>query len=247
MAIANDSKFDQYKHLIQSLPSISKETLLSEQFLLECDEKKKVQLYYAPFEHVNNQAKVVIVGITPGYHQMERSFSTVLDAKNQLVNDNELLHHVKKQSSFEGSMRKNLVQMLDELGLHEFLGLSSTMDLFNEASQLVHTTSIIKYPVFYNGKNYNGSTPILLKTELLKKYVTNCFATEMSQLDNPLIIPLGVNVSNALNYLVDNELLDSNAILAGFPHPSGGNGHRVKQFKEHKDQMHEMLRLHFQN
>lgn len=248
MTIANYSKFNQYKNLIQSLPlSLTEESILSEQFLLERDAKKKLELYYAPFEYVNERAKVVIVGITPGLHQMKKSFSTVINAKNQIDDDEDVLHQIKNNSSFEGPMRKNLVQMLDELDLHKYLGLSSTINLFNEASHLVHTTSVIPYPVFYNGKNFNGSTPNILKTEILKKYVTECFATEMSNLENPLIIPLGITVSNVLNYLADNQLLDSNSLLLGFPHPSGGNGHRLKQFAENKDLMQEMLRVHFQN
>ncbi len=248
MTIASYSKFNQYKNLIQSLPSsLTQESLLSEQFLLETDAKKKLELYYAPFEYVNERAKVVIVGITPGLHQMKKSFSTVLNAKNQIDSDEDILQQVKNNSSFDGPMRKNLVQMLDEIGLHEYLGLSSTSDLFNEACHLVHTTSVIPYPVFYNGKNFSGSTPNILKTEILKKYVTECFATEMSNLDNPLIIPLGVNVSAVLNYLADKQILNSNCLLLGFPHPSGGNGHRLKQFMENKDQMKEMLRVHFQN
>ncbi len=93
---------------------------------------------------------------------------------------------------------------------------------------LVHTTSVIPTLYFTMGKTISGSTPNILKTEILKKYVTECFATEMSNLDNPLIIPLGVNVSNVLNYLADNQLLDSNCLLLGFPHPSGGNGHQTQ-------------------
>ena len=248
MAVADYSKFNLYKNLIHSLPfPITTESILSEQFLLDTDSKKKLELYYAPFEYVNERARVVIVGITPGLHQMKKSFSTVLNAKNQIDNDEDVLHQVKNNSSFEGPMRKNLVQMLDELGLNEYLGLSSTIELFGEASHLVHTTSVIPYPVFYNGKNFSGSTPNILKTEVLKKYVKECFATEMSNLDNPLIIPLGVNVSKVLNYLADNQLLDPNCLLLGFPHPSGGNGHRLKQYTENKDQMREMLRVHFQN
>lgn len=100
-------------------------------------------------------------------------------------------------SSFEGTMRKNLITMLDEMQLHTYLGIKSTGDLFGSASHLVHTTSVIKYPVFYKGKNYNGSTPNMLKTEMLKKYIERTFAAEMNELDNPLIIPLGVNVEKA--------------------------------------------------
>ena len=79
-------------------------------------------------------------------------------------------------------MRKNLVQMLDELGLHKHLGLSSTIELFDIAKNLVHTTSVIPYPAFYKGKNFNGSTPNILKTEILKKYVKECFTTEMNNM-----------------------------------------------------------------
>lgn len=247
MTIAAYSKFNQFKNLIQSLPSsLDAELLQNNQFLLETNENRSLEIYYAPFEYVNERAKVVIVGITPGLHQMKKSFSTVLNAKDQMLTNEEILHQVKNNSSFEGPMRKNLVQMLDELGLHEYLSLSSSMELFNEASHLVHTTSVITYPVFYNGKNYSGSTPSILKNDILKQYVTECFASEMASLENPLIIPLGVNVSNVLNYLADNQLLNSASILSGFPHPSGGNGHRHKQFAENKDAMKEMLRDHFE-
>lgn len=138
MTIANYSKFNQYKNLIQSLPfSLTEESILSEQFLLERDAKKKLELYYAPFEYVNERAKVVIVGITPGLHQMKKSFSTVINAKNQIDDDEDVLRQIKNNSSFEGPMRKNLVQMLDELDLHKYLGLSSTINLFNEASHYI--------------------------------------------------------------------------------------------------------------
>lgn len=248
MSIATYSKFNQYKKLIQSLPAnFTDETIRGEEFLLEKDAKKKLEIYYAPFEYVNEHAKVAIIGITPGLHQMKKSYSTVLNAKDQLEDDEEILHQVKKNSSFEGPMRKNLVQMLDELGLHEYLGISSTIKLFNEASQFVYTSSVIPYPVFYNGKNYSGSTPNMLKTEILKKYVIECFASEIIKLHNPLIIPLGVNVTNVFDYLIENKLIKPESILLGFPHTSGANGHRFKQFEENKEQMKEIIRVHFKN
>jgi hypothetical protein len=77
MAIATNSKFNLYKNDIQSLPFISEEAIRSERFLLESDEKKKIDIYYAPFEYVNRDAKVVIVGITPGLFQMKQSYTTV--------------------------------------------------------------------------------------------------------------------------------------------------------------------------
>lgn len=244
MAVASYSKFNTYKNLLFSLPQIEDETMKSEQFLLDKDEKKKIEIYYAPFEHVNEGAKVVIVGITPGLHQMKKSFSTVKNIKGPLTDD-EILHEVKKNSSFEGPMRKNLITMLDELQLQNYLGLSSTSELFDTANHFVHTTSVITYPVFYNGKNFSGSTPNILKTELLKKYVLENFATELRNLDNPLIVPLGVNVSKVLDFLTENKYIEPNSILSGFPHPSGGNGHRHKQFAVNKEEMQQQIERYF--
>ncbi len=246
MATAKYTKFQQYKELIQSIPSSYKEeSLIHEDFLLERDDKKKLEIYYAPFEYVNEQAKVVIVGITPGLHQMKKSFSTVIDAVGTESNNEEILRQVKNNSSFEGPMRKNLVKMLDEIGLNGHLGVSSSLELFEQASHMVHTTSVLAYPVFHNGKNYSGSTPNLLKNDILKKYLTENFVSELKNLSDALLIPLGVNVSNALNYLADQGLVAPGNILSGFPHPSGGNGHRHKQFAENKAAMEEKLNEHF--
>lgn len=247
MAIASYSNFYKYKNLIQSLPCIEKNRILTSLFLLEKDEKKQLEIYYAPFEFVNEQAKIVIVGITPGLNQMKASYLTVLNAKDQLADDEEILRQVKKNSSFAGSMRKNLVQMLDELGLNKYLNIATTMDLFGKANHLVHTTSVLSYPVFYKGKNYSGSTPDLLKTDLFKKYVTEQFVTQINHLVKPLIIPLGTNVSKVCRYLAERQMIEPKLILDGFPHPSGANGNRKKQFEANKNYMKENLYAHLKN
>lgn len=247
MAIATYSKFETYKQLISSLPfPLESSSLINEQFLLDKDEMKNLEIYYAPFEYINEQATILIVGITPGLHQMRQSFSTVISLKDESMSDEDLLHEVKMKSSFEGPMRNNLIAMLDELQLHNYLELASTSELFNNASHLVQTTSVITYPVFYKGKNYNGSSPNILKTELLKKYITNNFAKELINLNNPLVIPLGVNVSKVLANLANNDYLDSNLILEGFPLTSGGNGHRHKQFAENKEKMKLKIKHYFE-
>jgi hypothetical protein len=246
MSIADYSKFQTYKNLIQSLPvPFDAEALINDQFLLEKDEKKKLEIYYAPFEYVNEHAKVVIVGITPGLHQMKKSYSTVLNVMDQQLSDEEILHEVKKNSSFEGPMRRNLIQMLDELGLNDYLCLSSSSELFDTASHLVQTMSVLPYPVFYNGKNYNGSIPNILKTEVLHRHILEYTAGELNKLNNALIIPLGVNVSKVIVYLADNGYLNKESILNGFPHPSGGNGHRHKQFAANKEDMQQKLQDYF--
>lgn len=247
MSIASNSKFNIYKQKIQSLSSISEDTIKSDTFLLESNEKKKIEIYYAPFEYVNNTAKIVIIGITPGYFQMQQSFSTIWNYRDQKISDENLLHEVKKQSSFQGPMRKNLITMLDDLGLHKYLQIPSTTNLFDTHAHLVQTNSVIKYPVFYRGKNYNGSTPNMIRTDTLLTYIKEGFVQEINMIDNPLLIPLGVNVSQLLDFLIENDHIKQHTILRGFPHPSGGNGHRHLQFAQNKEAMKSYLQAYFQS
>lgn len=246
MPIASNSKFHTYKMKIQSLLSINKDTIKSDIFLLESNEKKKINIYYAPFEYVNNTAKVVIIGITPGYFQMQQAYTTIWNHRDQEISDENLLHEVKKLSSFQGPMRKNLIAMVDELGLHKYLQIPSTANLFDTHTHLVQTNSVIKYPVFYRGENYNGSTPNMIRTDTLLSYIKEGFVKEINMMDNPLLIPLGVNVSQLLDYLIENKHIKKHMILRGFPHPSGGNGHRHRQFAEHKEAMKNYLQAYFQ-
>jgi len=206
-------KFYLFKEKIASLSDITEKELIQEQFLLEKNEENQIEIYYAPFEYINKQAKVVIVGITPGLYQMKQSYTTVNKLYHENFSDDEILWQVKMNSSFAGTMRKNLISMLDELKLHTYLGINSTAELFSSAKHLVHTTSVIKYPVFYKGKNYNGSTPNMLKTEMLRKYIKEMFTAEINQLNNSLIIPLGVNVEKALKYLINKGCITSHSVL----------------------------------
>ncbi|MDP4549691.1 hypothetical protein Q9251_02200 [Alkalihalobacillus macyae] len=246
MAIATYSKFTSFKESIHSLTNpVDQEELMNKTFLLERDEKKNLEMYYAPFEHVNEHAKIVIVGITPGLHQMKKSFETVWNNDDDEIGDEEILQKVKNHSSFEGPMRKNLITMLDELELHQYLNLASTSELFGPASHLVQTTSVLPYPVFYKGKNFSGSTPNILRTEVLHRYALNHLPIELEKLNNPLIVPLGVNVTKVLMHLAENDLISANSLVNGFPHPSGGNGHRHRQFAENKEGMKETIRRYF--
>jgi hypothetical protein len=239
VGMVTEAKFQLYKEKILSLDlPLYDHDLLNSTFLLEKDEKKKLEVYYTPFDYINEKARVVITGITPGLHQMRKAYTTVIE--NRHLNDEELLHKVKKSASFEGTMRNNLIAMLDELEIPRHLGISSSSELFGKASHLVYTTSILPHAVFFNHQNYNGSRPNILKTEMLLDYVKSYFIKDISRIEDPLIIPLGVNVSKVLDHFGNNT-----HTLKGFPHPSGSNGHRHKQFRENKQEIKRQIENYF--
>lgn len=236
--------FDKYSKLIDSLTKFDKEDILNKSF--ELYSKSSLNIYYAPHnEIVNKEAKVFIVGITPGWTQTCIAYKTAFDGLSKKFNSEEIKKRCKKSSRFAGSMRKNLVEMLDELKLNNKLGISSCSELFEEKDYLLHTTSIIPYPVFINGKNYTGHSPKILESKILTEYTEKYFYEEIKSLPNAFIIPLGICVQEVLQEMVKNNIISKNQCLFGFPHPSGANGHRKRQFKENKNELLNIIEEYF--
>ena len=62
--------------------------------------------------------------------------------------------------AFAGPMRRNLVDMLDKIGLAERLGLATTAALFGDASKRLHSTSVLRYPILKDQRNYSDSPKV---------------------------------------------------------------------------------------
>jgi uracil-DNA glycosylase len=66
-----------YLDAINSLSQREDRSLPVKDLLIWEDKLKKLTCYYAPFEHVNQQAEIIIVGITPGRTQMNRALNAL--------------------------------------------------------------------------------------------------------------------------------------------------------------------------
>jgi len=215
---------------IKSLKKISKSNVVSSKFLIA--KKDNIKIYYAPFDYINPKAKIVIVGITPGLQQMLQSY--------EVINQGKSLKEVKDLSSFKGSMRTGLIKYLDELKINDILKIKSCESLFNKNSRYLHTTSLVKYPVFDKGKNYSGAN--ILKKKILLDFIEKNFLEELKTLKKSIIIPLGNTVSSTIEILNNKYNLKLRCFLKGFPHPSGANARKNIQFKENKKNMKLLLR-----
>ena len=215
---------------IKRLKKIDKKNVVSKDFLVNKD--GNIEIYYAPFDYINSKAKIVIVGITPGLQQMLQSY--------EVINQGKSLKEVKDLSSFKGSMRTGLIKYLDELKINDILKIKSCESLFNTNSRYLHTTSLVKYPVFDKGKNYSGTN--LLKKKILLDFIEKNFLKELKTLKKSIIIPLGNTVSSTIEYLNNKYNLKLTCFLKGFPHPSGANARKNIQFKENKSSMTKLLK-----
>ncbi len=237
--------FENYCKKIEKLESFDKGDILNKNFELFSDQNMKI--YYAPHnEIVNEQAKIFIVGITPGWTQTQIAYQTAHNGLVSGLNYISIKKECKKNSRFAGSMRKNLIKMLDELKLNGKLELDSCLELFEDHDYLLHTTSIIPYPVFVKERNYTGSNPKIMENIVLSDYMKKYFYNEVRLLKNALIIPLGKAVEEVLEMMINEGLLKREQCLLGFPHPSGANGHMKRQFEENKEKLTEIVNCYFQ-
>jgi hypothetical protein len=225
--------FEQFADHIKALPQceqFSKNDLQHDQFRLYAS--GSLAIYYAPFDYINTEAKVVLVGITPGWTQMESAYQEARLALLEGAPMDDVCRRAKARASFAGPMRSNLIQMLDDIGLHQALSLNTCAELFKSGSAQLHATSALRYPVFVNGKNYSGHRPELLQVPDFRDIIHSDLTEELAQVPDALVIPLGRCVNAVVEPLVGNDMLNRRRCLIGFPHPSGLNGHRIEQFSE---------------
>lgn len=233
---------DDFVEAIKALPDktpLQKADLLTDDFRIV--QEKDLEIFYAPLDDVNRQAKVMVVGITPGWTQMEIAYRQARLDLFAGLSGTQVCRRAKEQAGFAGGMRANLVSMLDGIGLPGYLGLSDSESLFSSHRSLLHTTSAIRYPVFVGGKNYTGHRPRLLKHETLRTFLDTHLAVELEQANGAVIVPLGKAVSEVLSYMVERGRVDERRCLIGFPHPSGVNVRRTEQFNDRKDALEDRL------
>jgi len=193
----------------------------------------KVRTYYAPFDHVNRDAHLVLVGITPGRTQMNIALHAAAQGLKQGLTDAQVITLAKQTASFGGSMKQKLVAMLDHHGFNKRLRIETCENLWNTANHLVHFTSALRNPVFVmekgQEKNYTGGNPKLRSYAAFKPALAD-LRQELMSIPKGLIVPLGAEVAQALQVLVEagdlpaHRVLNYNGAVVEFPHPSPANG-----------------------
>jgi hypothetical protein len=226
--------FSRYREAIRDLDlsTIAAPSQIPDAFLL--GREGRYSAHYIPFESLHAQARIVVVGITPGFVQWKNAMR---EAQRQLAagaDDDTVLRAARLAGAFSGAIRPNFVALLDAIGVQRWLGIKACASLFDADAELVQVSAILRHPVFVDGKNYSGS-PAPVRNPFLREQVLRWFAHEARQLPDALYIPMGASVSDTLDWLAGEGVIKAGQILHGLPHPSGANAERVAYFLGRKD------------
>ncbi len=219
-----DSRLDKaarLKSLLPPAPPGSLDQLPLDLFLFD---DAQLSVVYAPVDFVNTRARIVFAGLTPGWRQAQAAYAAHADLLGS--SEEEAGLEIQRRAAFAGSMRQNLIGMLDELGIHRHLRVASSAALFADEAHALHATSVLRYPVFKAGKNYSGQHPKPVTHPFLRAMLERLCAKELAQVPHALIVPLGKAAEEGLEYLTALGQLRRDRWLSGFPHPSASNVHR---------------------
>ena len=192
----------------------------------------RFELRYVPFEHVNRNARLVFVGITPGMNQIALSYMALRSKLLSGVGTDRALTAAKTAGAFGGKqMRDRLNLMMRRFRIHEVIGATSPEEVWDESRGYLHATSVVPHAAFKSGKMFNGSFAEVLKTPLLRASFEQDLLPTFSELpSNARFVAIGPTPWNALIWCVENGYVSGHQVLGAFAHPSGNASSQVDYF-----------------
>jgi len=226
-----ETMFDQFAPALKRLGSRGQH---SPEFSLGKD--RLYELRYIPFEHINRDAQLVIVGITPGPNQITLAYDTAQSLLLSGAGREQILEAVKKTGGFGGpAMRPNLLRMLRHFPFNRILGIKDVATLWSTDAHLLHSTSVVPHAVFEGRKPFNGKFQAILQSPLLKQCFLDGFVASLAQLRSDAVyVALGDTPKAALEWCVSQGYLRSQQVLGAFCHPSSNGGSATAYYLREK-------------
>lgn len=194
-------------------------------------EEGKHQLYYIPFEHLNPAARLVIVGISPGPDQMKIAYNTARTSLAKGLPHDEASRRAKHAGAFGGLLRTNLCKMLDHFDIPAWLGVPTSLALFEQRQDLIYSTSVVPHAAFIGEDGLSKDFKTVLQVPAFYECFMDCFVKRIPELHpDAKFLALGHVVKDALEWCVAHGHLDRSRVLGTVPHPSGNGGSQVRIF-----------------
>jgi hypothetical protein len=145
------------------------------------------------------------------------------------------LARADRAGSLSGQVRRNLVEMLDGIGVATALGVATCDRVFGGSRWLAAHLSALCFPVFVWGQSFTGRD--ITRIPALVAIIRQVLAAQLAQADKALVVPLGGSAASAVQLLIRDDALDPGRCILGLPHPSGANRYRKPIFATNRTRL----------
>lgn len=192
------------------------------------DRDDRHELVYVPFHHMNVDARLVVVGITPGPTQIRLAYESAGRDIRAGRPDAEVLRRTKAHAAFGGPMRRNLDRMLDHFGLPRLMGAKRAADLWSDDCAALECTSVVPHAAFGGGRMFAGRFAEVLASPVLRRCFEKEFVASLGRLRaDAVFVALGPTPLDALDWCAARGAIRADRVLGAFAHPSAGAGSQV--------------------
>lgn len=184
--------------------------------------------FYAPFDWVNKQADVMLVGLTPGPAQARIAWQSFIAAMQAGCGVEEASRQAKQAAAFQnpgGQMRRTIAEQMDHFGMNGLLGIESCEDLFDKAATRAHYTSVLRHPV-WKDKGGSMSGEEIMRSARLREIVDQYMTKELVLAPDAWVVTLGKEVDLVIDDLVQRGRLSRDRVLSGLKNPSSQQKNR---------------------
>ena len=191
-------------------------------------------VFYVPFEHVNTDARLVLVGITPGPTQMKLAREVAREQILAGASNATILLKAKQAAAFAG-MRDRINQMLDHFRIPSLLGLGVATNLWDTQFRHFQPTSLIPNAAFKGSEYFNGPFESILAVSILREQFEGHFIPSIANISKEAVfVAMGPVVQAGLSWCAARGLIEKTQILGYFPHASGSSGSQFAYFMRDK-------------
>jgi len=188
-------------------------------------------MHYVPHEHLNAEARLVLVSTTPGHTHARLAAAVTEELLLTRTPGRVIQRENKRRVELGGKLvRPNLIRMLDHFRVPELVGLPHAAALWNEGFDKLQPMALLPFATTRRGLAFDGPLEDLLAVPLLRESFEARFADRLKQLrPNTIYIALGRTAWAGLLHAASRGLLARHQLLGMMPVPARA-GSMVRYF-----------------
>lgn len=177
---------------------------------------------YVPFEHTNTNARLVLVGTTPGHTHIKRAAeltAIMLRARQPgLVIQRE---HKRQVEMGDPLARPNLLRMLDHFLIPSLVGVPNAATLWDDRFDTIQPLALLPLATTRRGLAFDGSFDEVLDVTLLREQFEALFMARVRQARrDALYIAFGRTAWAALAHAATAGIIQPRQMLGMMPVPT---------------------------